>query len=363
MEKKKVYLSLQNGRVFQGYRFGTEGEATGELVFSTGMVGYMETLTDPSNFGQIVVQTFPLIGNYGAIRADVESEKAWVSAYVVREFCEEPSNFRMEGQLETYLKEQGVVGIYGVDTRELTKILREEGVMNAKISNRPLKEQELKALSDYKITNAVESVSSEKKGYFEAENAKYTVALWNLGAKNSTIAHLNEQGCNVVSMPASSTAEEILALHANGVVISDGPGDPKENATLFEEVKKLLGNVPVLGLGLGHQLVALALGGKTKKQKYGHRGGNQPVKCTKTGKVYISSQNHGYEVVADSVKGGRTSFVNINDGSCEGVEYEELQAFTLQFTPESCAIGNSENPIYTKFFAMMEKEKAYAEEK
>lgn len=363
MKKKKVYLTLQNGKVFQGYRFGAEGDAIGELVFSTGMVGYMETLTDPANFGQIVVQTFPLIGNYGAIRADVESEKAWVSAYVVREICEEPSNFRMDGQLEEYLKEQGVVGICGVDTRELTKILREEGVMNAKISNKPLKEEELKELASYKVERAVESVSSGKKGYFEGKNAKYTVALWNFGAKNSTIANLLEQGCSVMNMPAASTAEEILELCADGVVLSDGPGDPTENRTIVNEVKKLLGKVPVMGIGLGHQLVALALGGKTQKQKYGHRGGNQPVKCVKTGRVYISSQNHGYEVVADSVKGGKTTFVNINDGSCEGVEYEDLQAFTLQFAPESCAIGNSENPVYAKFFAMMQKEKEYAEKK
>lgn len=363
MKKKKVYLTLQNGKVFQGYRFGADGDAIGELVFSTGMVGYMETLTDPSNFGQIVVQTFPLIGNYGAIRADVESEKAWVSAYVVREICEEPSNFRMDGQLEEYLKEQGVVGIFGVDTRELTKILREEGVMNAKISNKPLKEEELKELASHKIEKAVESVSLGKKGYFEGKNAKYTVALWNFGAKNSTITNLLEQGCNVVSMPASSTAEEILELCADGVVLSEGPGDPTENQVIVNEVKKLLGKVPVMGIGLGHQLVGVALGGKTQKQKYGHRGGNQPVKCVKTGRVYISSQNHGYELVADRVKGGKMTFVNINDGSCEGVEYEDLQAYTLQFTPESCAIGNSENPVYAKFFAMMQKEKEYAEKK
>ncbi len=356
MKKKKVYLTLQNGRVFQGYRFGAEGDVTGELVFSTGMVGYMETLSDPANLGQIVVQTFPLIGNYGMIRADVESDKAWVSAYVVREICDCPSNFRMEGELEEYLETEGVIGIYGVDTRELTKILREEGSMNARISSKPLKEDALKEMASYKIENTVKTVASKEKGYFEAENAKYTVALWNVGAKNSTIANLNAQGCNVISIPPYATAEEILATGANGVVISDGPGDPNENDEIIAEVKKLLGKTPVMGVGLGHQLVALACGAEVIKQKYGHRGSNQPVKSVKTGKVYISAQNHGYEVVTKSVKEGEISFINVNDNSCEGIDYEALNAFTVQFTPESCGIGHPENVLYNKFFAMMEKE-------
>ncbi len=356
MKKQKVYLTLQNGKVFQGYRFGADGDVTGELVFSTGMVGYMETLTDPANFGQIVVQTFPLIGNYGAIRADVESNKAWVSAYVVREICNEPSNFRMDGDLETYLEEEGIVGIYGVDTRELTKILREEGVMNARISSKPLKEDAVKAISAYKIEKALQFVASSEKGYFEAQYGKYPVALLNFGMKNSTVARLHEQGCNVIVMPAYSSAEDILALNVNGVVLSDGPGDPNECEAIVAEIQKLLGKLPVMGLGLGHQLFALALGGKVKKQKYGHRGGNQPVKCLENGKVYISTQNHGYEVVADSVKEGRVSFINVNDGSCEGMEYDALNAFTLQFSPEACSVGHPENPLYTKFFAMMEKE-------
>ena len=356
MKKKKVYLTLENGRVFQGYGFGAEGEAIGELVFSTGMVGYMETLTDPVNYGQIVVQTFPLIGNYGAIRADAESRKAWVSAYVVREICDEPSNFRMDGDLETYLKEQGVVGIYGVDTRELTKILRAEGAMNARITTKPLTSEEIAKMSDYKIENAMNTVVENKKGYFATENAKFTVALWDIGTKNSTIANLNAQGCNVIVMPATSTAEEMLALGADGVVISDGPGDPMENENVIGEVRKVLGKTAVMGIGLGHQLVAIALGAKVGKQKYGHRGGNQPVKCVKSGKVYISAQNHGYEVVSSSLKTGEISFINVNDGSCEGIDYPELNAFTVQFVPESCGIGHPENVLYNKFFAMMEKE-------
>ncbi|MBO5736515.1 MAG: carbamoyl phosphate synthase small subunit [Clostridia bacterium] len=354
MNNQKVYLTLQNGKVFQGWRFGATGNTTGELVFSTGMVGYMETLTDPANYGQIVVQTFPLIGNYGAIRADVESNRAWVSAYVVREICDNPSNFRMEDTLETYLKEEGIIGIYGVDTRELTKILREEGAMNARISDEPLTAEEIAEMASYKVENALAATATTEKGYFAAENATKTVALWNLGAKNSTISNLNQQGYNVISVPANTTAEEILALNVNGVVISDGAGDPNENKALIAEVAKLMGKVPVMAIGLGHLTVALALGAEVKKQKYGHRGSNQPVKCTKTGKVYISMQNHSYEVVSSSMKQGEISFVNVNDGSCEGIEYAELNAFTVQFVPESCGIGHPENPLYDKFAAMTE---------
>lgn len=356
MKKKKVYLTLQNGKVFEGYRFGADGEITGELVFSTGMVGYMENLTDPCNLGQIVVQTFPLIGNYGAITTDVESEKVWVSAYVVREICDEPSNFRMEETLESYLKREGVIGISGVDTRQITKILREEGAMNACVSSKPLTDAEVKAIGAFKIENAVKSVVKSEKGYFAAENAKGTVALWNMGAKNSTIANLNAQGFNVISFSAYALADEILGAGADGVVISDGPGDPMENTEIVAQIQKVLGKLPVFGIGLGHQLVALATGAKTQKQKYGHRGGNQPVKCISCGKVYISSQNHGYEVVNDSVQQGKISFVNVNDGSCEGIDYEELNAFTVQFTPECCGIGGVENPLYKKFFTLMKKE-------
>ncbi len=360
MAKKKVYLTLQNGKTLQGYAFGAEGDVCGELVFSTGMVGYIETLTDPANYGQIVVQTFPLIGNYGMIHADVESDKAWVSAYVVREICDEPSNFRTEDTLENYLKAQGVVGIYGVDTRELTKILREEGAMNARISTKPLSEADVKALASVKTKDAVATVSGKEKGYFAAEDATHTIALWNFGAKNSTIANLNAQGYTVISLPACTTAEEILSLDVDGVVISDGPGDPTENVGAIEEIKKIVGKKPIMGLGLGHLLLALALGGKTAKHKYGHRGSNQPVKCTESGKVYISAQNHGFEVRSDSVKQGKISFVNVNDGSCEGIRYEGLKALSVQFAPEACSIGAPENVVYKEFFTLMEKEKENA---
>ncbi len=356
MKKKKVYLTLENGRVFEGYCFGAEGEVTGELVFSTGMVGYVETLTDPCNYGQIVVQTFPLIGNYGVMPQDSESKRAWVSAYVVREFCETPSNFRCEGTLDEYLKEQGIVGIYGVDTRELTKILREEGAMNAKISRKLLTEEDVKNVAAYKIEGGVQAVASTQKAFYETENAAASVALWDFGAKHSTVKNLLAQGWNIIGMPANSTAEDILATGAHGVIISDGPGNPYENEKAIAEIKKLVGKIPVLGMGLGHQLLAIALGAEVKKHKYGHRGGNQPVKCVKKGKVYISSQNHGYEVVNETVKEGTVLFINVNDGSCEGIDYPTYDAFSVQFAPEACSIGNPENPLYKKFFTLMKKE-------
>ncbi len=358
--KKKVYLTLQNGDVFQGYRFGAEGEITGELVFSTSMVGYVETITDPSNYGQIVVQTFPLIGNYGVMRSDAESKKAWVSAYIVREVCEMPSNFRMEETLDAYLKEQGVIGLYGVDTRQLTKILREEGVMNARISDKPLSFEEFEDIADYVIQDAVKNVAPIEREYFESDSAEYTVAFWNFGAKKSTIENLVRRNCKVISIPATTTAEEVLSLDVDGIVISDGPGDPEENWNIVKEIKKVIGKKPLFGTGLGHQLVAMALGAETIKQKYGHRGGNQPVKYVKNGKVYISTQNHGYEVWKDSIKEGTISFVNVNDGSCEGIDYDHLKAFTIQFAPESCTAGTDENPLYEKFFTLMEKEKTNA---
>ncbi len=354
MTKNKIYLTLQNGKTLEGYAFGAKGEITGELVFSTGMVGYIETLTDPKNYGKIVVQTFPLIGNYGMIQSDVESDKAWVSAYVVREICAQPSNFRAEGDLESYLQAQGVVGIYGVDTRELTKILRAEGSMNARISRKPLSEEELLALKAHKTENAVAAVARQEKGYFAAENASRTLALWDFGAKHSTVAAWNAQGCNVVLMPADSKAEELLALDVDGVVLSDGPGNPCDNQEIIAEIQKLLGKKPMFGLGLGFEMLALALGAKTDKHAYGHRGGNQPVKCTARGKVYISTQNHGYEVRKESVQNGKVSFVNVNDGSCEGIDYPEYKAMGVEFAPEACSVGNVENPVYQTFFAMMQ---------
>ena len=351
--KKKVYLTLENGTVFQGYSFGASGESTGELVFSTGMVGYVESITDPCNYKKILVQTFPLIGNYGVNYADVESDKAWVSAYIVREKCDYPSNFRMQTDLDNFLKEKNVIGVYGIDTRQLTKILREEGSMKARISYKPC--QDVTEIKNDSVENAVDVISPKTTQIFGDKNAKYHIGLINYGTKNSIIQNLTAENCYVTSMPVNVTVEEILSQNFDGVVLGDGAGNPAVLTNEIEQVKGLLGKLPIMGLGFGYQILALALGGKVKKQKYGHRGSNQPVKEVEGKRVYVSTQNHDYEVIADGMQ-GKVTYVNVNDGSCEGIDCKQLQAFGVQFMPECCIHGNETNPIYTQFFTMMKKE-------
>lgn len=343
----KAYLTLQNGKQFQGYRFGAEGEVLGELVFTTGMTGYIETLTDPSYYGQIVAQTFPLIGNYGMIESDAESKKPWVSAYIVRELCEKPSNFRCEKTLDEYLEEKGIVGLYGIDTRELTKIVREYGVMNAKITDKPLKNTD--GLLKYTVKNAVKSVTCAEPEYLGDKNG-LKVVVWDFGAKDNISKELVKRGCYCIKVPSFYTAEQILALNPDGLMLTNGPGDPAENVEIIENLKKLAGKLPIFGICLGHQLFALAMGGKTMKMKYGHRGANQPVKNLDTGRVYISSQNHGYEVIASSLHGvGKLSYINANDGTCEGFDYPELNAYTVQFHPEACGGPQDCSFLFDKF--------------
>ncbi len=347
--KKKVYLTLGNGKVLQGYRFGADGDVTGELVFTTGMVGYDKTLTDPSYYGQIVVQTFPLIGNYGIIESELECGKACVSAYVVREVCEAPSNFRTEGTLDEYMKREGIVGIYGVDTRELTRIIRETGVMNAHISSSPVSAEEL---SSYSVKKAVSAVTVKTVSTYN-ESAKTSVAFVDYGAKESAVQFWANSGVKVVRVPATMSAEEILALNTDGIVLSEGPGNPAENTELIAEIKKLIGKKPIFAVGLGMQMLAIAMGAKTTKMRYGHRGGNQPVKYLGSGKVYVSSQNHGYEVVAESVKDGEINFVNVNDGGVEGIVYPQVNAVSVQFSPESCSAALEPNFLTEGFIAKL----------
>ena len=301
MEENKIYICLENGNVFEGKSFGAKGEVIGELVFTTGMGGYIETLTDPSYFGQIVMQTFPLIGNYGFIEEDKESEKSFVSAYIVREWCEEPSNFRCEKGLDDYLKENNIIGVYGVDTREITKTIREAGVMNAIITSNPATVDYGK-LKAYKVKDAVKSVSCTKPYMSASQEHKYNVVLIDYGTKKNIIRELNKRGCNVAVVPYNTKAQDILSLNPDGIMLSNGPGDPKENVEAIEELKKLFGNVPIFAICLGHQLLALSQGGETTKLKYGHRGVNQPVKNLETGRTYISSQNHGYAVVNEEIE-------------------------------------------------------------
>lgn len=349
---KKAYLVLADGHVFEGYSFGADPERTiGELVFTTGMCGYIETLTDPSYYGQIVLQTFPLIGNYGVIPADFEG-KCHVKGYVVREWCDTPSNFRSMYSLDTFLKENGIVGICGIDTREVTKILRESGVMNALICESV--PDDYTFLSDYSVTKAVESVSRELKQEFPAMGEeKYKVSLIDYGAKKNIIRELQKRGCKVTVCPASTSADEILSMNPDGIMLSNGPGDPSENTYCIEQLKKLMGKVPLFGICLGHQLLALANGGKTYKLKYGHRGVNQPVREVKGTRTYITSQNHGYAVESDSVKNGEMSFKNANDGTCEGMDYPGYNAFSVQFHPEACSGPLDTSFLFDRFICMM----------
>ena len=347
----KAYLILSDGTVYEGERFGAECDSTGELVFNTGVVGYIETLTDPSYYGQIIMQTFPAVGNYGIIEADFEGECA-VKGYVVREWCPEPSNFRSQYTLDAFLKARGVPGICGVDTRAITQRIREQGVMNAMLAGHV--PEDLSALNAYAVTGGVAAVCAKKTTLYPAHGAKKcAVTLVDYGTKRNIIRELNARGCEVTEVPPTTTAEEILAGKPDGVMLSNGPGDPAENTGCIAEIAKLLGRVPMFGLCLGHQMMALAAGGRTMKLKYGHRGGNQPVTDLKTCHTYITSQNHGYAVVSESLPTGSVRFVNANDGTCEGVDYPEWRSFSVQFHPEACAGPRDTSVLFDRFVEMM----------
>lgn len=349
---KKAYLILENGDIFEGLAFGAVKETVGELVFNTGMCGYIESLTDESYYGQILMQTFPSVGNYGVISEDFEGECA-LNGYVVREWCREPSNFRSEMTVDEFLKQKGIPGIYGVDTRAITRILRDSGVMNAAIVYE--KPSDLSFIRSYKITQAVEKVTLGKKKIYPAEGERFRVALIDYGAKSNIIRELLKRGCTVYELPAYTSAEEILALNPDGVMLSNGPGDPAENTFQIAEIKKLAGRLPIFGICLGHQLLALALGGKTEKLKYGHRGGNQPVKDVFGVRTYITSQNHGYAVIPESVSAGTVNFINANDGTCEGINYPNYKAFSVQFHPEACSGPHDTAFLFDRFVKLMEE--------
>ena len=349
---KKAYLVLKNGRIFEGYSFGAENKAIGELVFTTSMVGYLETLTDPSYKGQIVIQTFPLIGNYGVIPEDFEGKPA-LSGYVVREFSENPSNFRSEYTLDKFLKDNGIPAICGVDTRELTRILREEGVTTAAICFEPL--NDLAELQRFVLSDAVPAVSRKEPEIYEAEGEKkYSVVLIDYGAKQNIVRSLTKRGCSVTVVPFDTSAEDILSLSPDGIMLSNGPGNPEDNKYQIEQIKKLIGKAAIFGICLGHQLTALAMGAKTVKLKYGHRGANQPVKDLIGGRTFITTQNHGYAVVSDSIPVNAVlSYINANDGSCEGIIYPDKNCFTVQFHPEACAGPHDTAFLFDKFTDMM----------
>ena len=345
---KKAYLVLSNGRVFEGTRLGAEGTAMGELVFTTGVVGYLETLTDPSFAGQIVVQTFPLIGNYGIMEEDAESGCV-PAGYVVRECCDAPSNFRSQYELDAFLKARGVAALCGVDTREITRLLREEGTMSALITD------EIPADFAAACTAPAVTAGATAPAVCPAEgDRRFAVTLIDYGVRRSTVRSLCQRGCEVTVVPKDTAAETILAAAPDGVVLSEGPGDPAAMTAYLPNIQKLIGQVPVLGLGLGHQLAALAMGGETVKLPHGHRGGNQPVSETAGTRTYITAQNHGYTVVGESLNGvAKVSFVNANDGTCEGLTYPGKSCFTLQFTPDGGTGPHSTGFLFDRFLSMM----------
>ena len=351
-----AYLVLSNGMRFAGERIGAQGDAVGELVFTTGMCGYLETLTDPSYAGQIVLQTFPQIGNYGVIEEDFEGKPA-LRGYIVRELCDEPSNFRSQYALDEFLKAHAIPGLCGVDTRELTRILREEGSMNALLCDRV--PEDLSILQTYAVRGEVAAVAEKTPRTVPAEGERrFRVTLIDYGAKHHIVQDLIERGCEVTVVPPNTPAAEILSAAPDGVMLSNGPGDPAENTFCIEQIRAILGKVPVFGICLGHQLTALAAGARTRKLKYGHRGANQPVRDLLGTRTYITTQNHGYAVENDSLPAGAVlRYVNANDGSCEGIDYPELGCFTVQFHPEACAGPEDTISLFDRFLALMEEKR------
>jgi len=345
---KNRYLVLADGSVFAGKAFGADTDSMGELVFTTGVGGYIETITDPGSWGQIVLHTFPMIGNYGMIGADIQGE-CGIRGYVVREWCDTPSNFRSEGNLDDYLRQQGVPGIYGVDTRELTRILRERGVMNAMLCDTV--PADLTALREYAAGDAIRAVTVKETVRKEAVGEeKFRVTLLDLGAKKSIADQLCQRGCRVTAVNAFTSAGEILADQPDGVVLAGGPGNPGDYPEISEEIGKLLGKVPMLAIDMGHLLLGISQGGRAVKMKHGHHGGNQPVRNTASGRIYVTGQSHGY-VLENDAASGQISYVNVNDGSIEGMEYP--RAISVQFHPEACSGPRDTTFIFDDFCCLM----------
>ena len=391
----KAFLILEDGTVFEGTHIGADKEVISEIVFNTSMAGYLEVLTDPSYAGQAVCMTYPLIGNYGVCKDDMESRKPWPDGFIVRELSRNYSNFRADYSIQQFLEENGVPGIAGIDTRALTKILREKGTMNGMITTNEhyVLDEILPKLKAYTTGKVVEKVTCDKKytvkgsesledngaisgsAKFDADAFKNgvrekkpslvkelngkgkKVALLDLGTKDNIAYSLKIRGCDVTVYPAHTPADEIIADAPDGIMLSNGPGDPKECTGIIEEIKKLYAtDIPIFAICLGHQLMALATGADTYKMKYGHRGGNHPVKDLATGRVYISSQNHGYVVDMDKLdpKVATPAFINVNDGTNEGLAYTGKNIFTVQFHPEACCGPQDSGYLFDRFIKMME---------
>lgn len=363
---QKIYLQLEDGSIYEGYSFGAPllHNLIAEVVFTTAMTGYVETLTDPSYYGQMVVQTFPLIGNYGVNSSDFESKKIHMSAYIVHEYCPAPSNFRNQFDLDSFLRQNDVPGIYGIDTRALTKKIRSKGIMVGYLSTSLPSHMESAILANWEIKNAVKNVSCIAPKQYKVSLPRFHVVLWDFGAKENILRSLLRLDCDVTVVPSSATHEEILSLNPDGIMLSNGPGNPKDNSPIVNELKKMCSsNIPIFGICLGHQLLALANGGDTEKLKYGHRGANQPVKDLSSGRTYITSQNHGYSVKTDKLPlHSDISYINVNDGTCEGLTYHSFPGFSVQFHPEACGGPHDTEFLFKQFIDLMKGAKAYATE-
>jgi len=351
-EEKMAYLVLEDGSVYEGKAFGALTESVGEVVFNTGMTGYQEVLTDPSYSGQIVMMTYPLIGNYGVNEEDPESKAPQVKGFVVRELCDMPSNWHCEGGLNDYLTRAGIVGIQGVDTRSITRKLRDYGTLRGAISLKVPDQELLRNLKAYEIRNPVPEVTCGE--VFDIPGDGPRVAVMDFGLKASILASLRQRGCSIRVYPADTSAREILSDRPDGVMLTNGPGDPKDNVGPIREIGKLIGRVPLFGICLGHQLAALASGGDTTRLRYGHRGTNHPVKDLQLDRVFITSQNHGYTIVEESLPSHMAvSHRNCNDGTVEGIAYLDSPTFTVQFHPEASPGPRDTRYLFDRFLERM----------
>lgn len=353
----KAYLILEDGSVYEGENVGASREAVSEIVFNTSMTGYLEVMTDPSYAGQAVVMTYPLIGNYGICHEDMESDRPWIDGLIVRELSEVASNFRNEDSIQNFLIKNNIPCICGIDTRDLTKRLREHGTMNGFITvdSSFVVEKILQRIKEYSVKGVVKRTST-KEAYSLPGKGK-RVVLIDFGAKKNIARQLQKRGCEVIVVPCDTKAKEILKLKPDGIMLSNGPGDPKENVDIIKEIKKLYDtDIPIFAICLGHQLMALATGANTYKLRYGHRGGNHPVKDLETGRTYISSQNHGYAVDESTLDKNICvpAFVNVNDGTNEGLRYINKKIFTVQYHPEACPGPRDSSYLFDKFIKMME---------